>query len=281
MDAKRSTRTATQSGVYATRVSASRKLGPVAATHVAQLSCPKTCVFLGAGCYAEDAHLSAYVTKRLNRGVDSEITKATIASIEADAIDALSGDRDLRLHVVGDSTTVNGTRKIAAAAERYMARGGRKAFTYTHAWRSVPRSAWGDVSVLASCETPADVRAASALGYAAVLVVDKHLEERRHHRGGIDLLPCPQETRGVTCAECRLCMDAGRLRDEGLTIAFAVHGSPASKSKAVRSLRRRHEMTGGTGSVAMAQSRKMRIAPQRQATGSPVLNARSFISGNR
>lgn len=281
MDARRPTRTATQSGVYATRVSGSRKLGPISATHVAQLSCPTTCAFINAGCYAEDAHLSAYVTKRLNRGVDPDITKTMIASIEAEAIDALSGDRDLRLHVVGDSTTVNGTKKIAAAGERYMARGGRKAFTYTHAWRSVPRSAWGAVSVLASCETEGDVREAHARGYATVLVVGEHVTERRHRREGIDLLPCPQETRGVTCAECRLCMDDARLRDEGCTIAFAVHGSPASRNKALRSLTRRHQITGRTAEIAVAQSRKMRIAPQRQATGSPVLNARSFVNGSR
>ena len=210
---------------------------------------PKDLRLLGRGLYAENGHLSAYVTKRLNRGVDAEVTKTMIASIEADAIDGLSGDRDLRLHVVGDSTTVIGTKAIAGAAERYMQRGGHTAFTYTHAWKTVPRSAWGAVSVLASCETPGDVWAARARGYATVLVVDEHRDERRHQRDGVDLLPCPQETRGTNCAACRLCMDDVRLRDASITVAFAVHGSVGSKNKALRALRRSEETKGSNPPV--------------------------------
>lgn len=62
-------RTPTQSGVYATNVSASRKLGDVSVTHVAQISCPDSCPFLHAGCYAENGFLGGFITKRLNRGM--------------------------------------------------------------------------------------------------------------------------------------------------------------------------------------------------------------------
>lgn len=50
------------------------------------------------------------------------------------------------------------------------------------------------------------------------------------------MLPCPEQTRGVSCAECKLCQRDVYLLHAGITIGFAVHGSPASKSKAMRAL---------------------------------------------
>ena len=229
-------RTPTQSGVYATEVSASRKLGDVSVTHVAQASCPDSCPFLHSGCYAENGFLGGFITKRLNRGMDRDIDRQEIAKIEAAAIDRLSGERDLRLHVVGDSTTVTGTAALARAALRYARRHGRAVWTYTHAWRWLPRKAWGSISVLASCETPADIVAARRRGYATALVVPEHESDRVHRIGRTKVLPCPQQTRGVTCAQCRLCTRDDFLRDSGLTITFAAHGSRPSRNKALRAL---------------------------------------------
>jgi hypothetical protein len=39
------------------------------------------------------------------------------------------------------------------------------------------------------------------------------------------VLPCPQQTRGVTCRDCGLCHDDERRRKAGLVIAFEAHGS--------------------------------------------------------
>jgi hypothetical protein len=83
-----------------------------------------------------------------------------VARAEAAAIDGLTGDRLLRLHVVGDARTNAAARVLPEAARRYALRGdsprrGRKVWTYTNAWRTVGRESWGDaVSVLASVETP-------------------------------------------------------------------------------------------------------------------------------
>jgi hypothetical protein len=230
-------RTPTQSGVYATEVSASRKLGDVSVTHVAQVSCPDSCPFVHAGCYAENGFLGGFITKRLNRGRDVDVDRMEIARLEARALDRLSGERDLRLHVVGDSATRRGTRILAAAAGRYIARAGRRVWTYTHAWRHVPRDAWGSVSVLASCETEEEVLLARSRGYATAMVVEEHPGDQRHMEGRVNLLPCPAQTRGVTCANCRLCTDDAFLRSSSLTIAFAVHGSRPSRNKALRALR--------------------------------------------
>lgn len=229
--------TKARTGVFAVERSDGVKVGDVSATYVTQATCPATCPFLGNGCYAENGFTGGFITKRLNRNVDQALTLLDLARNEAAAIDHLTGERDLRLHIVGDSPTVEGTRLLALAAERYIARGGMRVWTYTHAWRYVPREAWGPISVLASCETPADIMEAHALGYATAIVTERHPGRRAYALGPLNILPCPEQTSGVTCADCRLCTDEARLRDESLTIAFAAHGKPVTAMAAIRERR--------------------------------------------
>ncbi|MCR4338261.1 MAG: hypothetical protein NUW01_00080 [Gemmatimonadaceae bacterium] len=222
--------------VFAKEVTEGIKLGPVSATYVAQVTCPATCAFKGAGCYAEHGPLAMVTTKRLNRRALA-LTALDVAHQEAEAIDRLTGSRDLRLHVVGDCATDETAQVVAAAAERFEGRGGKRVWTYTHAWRTVDRSAWGNVSVLASCERPEQVAEARSRGYAAALVVDEHRERKRYERDQVTLIPCPEQTtRGVQCVSCRLCFDDTRLIKDGLTIAFALHGDRAGLAKARRTL---------------------------------------------
>ena len=101
--------------VYAVEATANPKLGGVSATYVAQQSCPGSCPFLGSGCYAESGFVGGNLVKPLNRGVATAMSRLEIAAQEAELIDCLSSGKDLRLHVVGDSTTVTGTRKLASA----------------------------------------------------------------------------------------------------------------------------------------------------------------------
>jgi hypothetical protein len=216
----------------AVETSANAKLGPVSATYASQASCPTSCPWYRNGCYAE-AGLVGYQTRRLNRSALRGALR--IAQAEARAIDGLTGDRLLRLHVVGDARTAAAARTLGAAARRYAARGnlprrGRKVWTYTHAWRAVPRASWGEaVSVLASVETVRDARAAMAKGYAAAVVVAAFERPSAYPIDGVTVLPCPNQTRGVTCRDCGLCRDDERLRAAGLVIAFQAHstGAPA------------------------------------------------------
>jgi hypothetical protein len=164
----------------------------------------------------------AWTTSRLNDSEEHD--PARIARLEARAIDALRGRKPLRLHVVGDCRTRKAARIVSAAARRYRARSGKAVWTYTHAWRKVPRADWGNVSVLASCETTAEAKDAMQRGYAAAIVVPEFKEERAYLEGDVKVLPCPNQTRGAQCSACRLCMGAERLREAALVIAFAVHG---------------------------------------------------------
>ncbi len=222
--------------VYAVEQTANAKLGAVSATYVAQQSCPASCVFLDRGCFAQNGFVGGHLVKPLNRGVATTMTRVEIAQQEAEMIDRLSGDRDLRLHVVGDSTTVEGTRLLAAAARRYSSRHAKATWSYTHAWSWLPRRAWGSISVLASCEHAGDIAGARRRGYATALVVPEHTTKRLYRDGRQKILPCPEQTSGVPCARCRLCLRDDYLREAGITIAFAAHGSVGSRSKALAAL---------------------------------------------
>jgi hypothetical protein len=217
----------------------------VAATYVdIQGSCDDACAFKKGGCYAIGG-----VTGKLVASLEVEargMTPEALALAEALAIDAIHPEgipadggrngergRDLRLHVAGDARTRAAVRILARAAERWMARGGGCVWTYTHSWRTIPRSDWGPIQVLASCEHPREAALARRRGYAVALVVREFRERRAYAVDGMKdrLVPCPAETVGTTCVQCRLCLDADGLRARGRAIGFAVHGRDAGKAK--------------------------------------------------
>ena len=207
------------------------KIGVAAATYASQGSCPGACPLRGSGCYAETGR-AGITTNRLN-AADDGASPEQIAEAEALEIDALETTNDLRVHVVGDCATPAAAEIVSSAADRFSKRGGGIAWTYTHAWRDVPRSAWGGVSVLASVENLEDAARARARGYAVAMVVPDHPTDGRAETldDGRKLVPCAEQTRGRTCVDCRLCLGDTALRDRDVIITFAVHGS--SKARAL------------------------------------------------
>jgi hypothetical protein len=244
-------------GVLANPSSQNAKLGFAATTTVARQSCPESCAFRkDGGCYAEYDN-NRQVWDRISL-TSQHLTPLDLAQREAEVVDAMPADRDLRLHIAGDSTTSEGTRLLAAAAGRYIARGsvllsalalkGRQpshqrrkngprrppfVWAYTHAWREVKRADWGPISILASCETSADVALARERGYAAAVVVPEFRSPKTYvDVTGMRIIPCPAQTAKRTCTTCRLCFDDTRLRENGLVIGFAVHGQGIAKATA-------------------------------------------------
>lgn len=223
-----------------------RPLGPfVSCTYVSiQRTCQDSCTFKnGNGCFAEAGY-----TGPLVRALDESAAWAgpiDVARAEAVALDAFSpvpqdggkygkAGRDLRLHVSGDAFDEESARVLAGAAERWRERGGGAVWTYTHSWRVIPVAAWGDIQVLASCETPQGVQEARQRGYAAALVVRDFRGARRAYTvPGMagKILPCPAETGETTCVQCRLCFDTQGLRKRGLVIGFSAHGRDAKKAR--------------------------------------------------
>jgi hypothetical protein len=198
-------------------------------TYACKVSCPAVCPFKETGaCYGAIGNL-AFQWRRLG----GSRTPLVIAKAEAKAILALTGKNPLRIHTLGDCKTPAAAEVVAAAAEEYMRRHGQPAWTYTHAWRTVPRSAWGAVSVLASCETTTEVKQAKRRGYAALLVVPAYRDWRVYKENGIKLAPCPVTTEHAkSCISCGLCLDDKKLLSAGLTIVVAAHG-PSKRVKDV------------------------------------------------
>lgn len=211
-----------------TKIMGSKK---VDATYVSiKASCPKDCPLMGEGCYAELGHVGITSHRLDNEAEGFSPLKA--ARAEAKAIDKayrgkdIPEHRDLRLHVAGDSRTIKGTRLINKAIGRWKIRGGGVAWSYTHAWKHVPRKEWSNVSVLASIQNISEVDSARKQRYAPAIVVPEHPTDKAYKLDGCDtqFIPCPQQTRGVGCSDCRLCMKADWLFATNRGIAFAVHG---------------------------------------------------------
>jgi len=215
----------------AVELSNNAKTGPVSATYAAQHSCPPYCPLRDAGCYAESGPTGIH-TKALNRA-KLDATAMEVAEAEAHVIRTrLSGTRDLRLHVVGDCPS-NEAAQLVSEAALTTTRRQFVVWSYTHAWPDVDRAAWADVEILASCESVGQLDAARERGYATALVVPVHETDKAYRLGGHKLLPCPNQTRDVSCVQCRLCMNTERLRQQDITIAFAAHGA---RFKVVRRL---------------------------------------------
>jgi hypothetical protein len=175
---------------------------------------------------------------RLNDEAD-KLSALDIARAEAKAIDSaynggsVPNNKDMRLHVAGDSRTVAGSKLINSAVGRWKKRGGGDCWSYTHAWKTVARSNWNHVSMLASVSNVSEAKEAKLQGYASAIVVDHHDSPKAFQLKGSDIkwIPCPAQTKGVGCTDCRLCFDANRLYDDGFGIAFAAHGVKKNKLK--------------------------------------------------
>ncbi len=215
------------------------KSGRIDATYASiKHSCPSTCELKDKGCYAQNSYVGMIVQRLERRGRGQ--TPLAIARAEARAIDAAYDGRNippntfLRLHVSGDSRTVKGTRVLSKAVTRWLNRGGSMAYTYTHAWRNVPRSAWNSISTLASVSTVKEAEQALKLGYAPALVVPEHTDDKSYKLNGssITWIPCPAQTKDdIGCSDCKLCMRDSYLVESKHGIAFAAHGINKNKLK--------------------------------------------------
>jgi hypothetical protein len=194
---------------FAVEASDNRKVGIASVTYASQASCSDGCRLKPKdgelnGCYANVSRMALH-TVRVN---SSPITEAAIiAETEAAAIRKLSGRLDLRVHAVGDCKTPEDAEIVSTAMAEHEAKHGNTAWTYTHSWQDVPRTAWHINAVLASCHSGAEVRDAQLRGYAAAIVIPhKHPLGKRYVYDGVDVVPCPYQTRGIQCVDCRLCL---------------------------------------------------------------------------
>ena len=217
--------------VKAVEKSTNSKTGPVSVTYAPIQSCPKSCPFLDSGCYAQQGHCGIHLN-RLNKAAEAEgfVRPIDIAKKEAEAISKLKGDKPLRLHIVGDCRTSQAAQIVAKAAAEYTAKHGQLVWTYTHAWKEVPRDKWGSISVLASCETINEAKQAMKRGYAASIVRLKEFK-RPFAWEDVILMPCLEMTKGIKCDKCKLCLNDQRLIEKEKVICFFPHGTKENQAK--------------------------------------------------
>lgn len=211
-----------------TKIMGSKKID---ATYVSiKASCPTDCPLMGEGCYAE-LSFTGITSRRLDDKA-AGFSPIQVAREEAKAIrNSYNGkkvpyNRSMRLHVAGDSRTITGTKIINKAIGDWKKRGGGDCWSYTHAWKHVPRSEWKNVSMLASVSNIDEVSKAKEQGYAPAIVVEEHPDDKVYQLNGSDVkwIPCVAQTRGVGCSDCKLCFNADRLLKDNMGISFAVHG---------------------------------------------------------
>jgi hypothetical protein len=178
--------------------------------------------------------MTAWATNRVNnQAAAEEITAQQLAENEAEGIRGLTGQKPLRLHVVGDCKTDAAAKTVSSAAADYHAKHNQPVWSYTHSWRDVARESWQEVSILASCETTADAKAAMDKGYAAAIVVPHHASTKAYVEDGVKLIPCPEQTgKSENCLSCGLCFNANRLHAIKAVIAFRPDGKPNDKNVA-------------------------------------------------
>lgn len=211
--------------VIAVDKSQNSKTGPVSCTYAPIHSCPSTCPFLNNGCYAQHGHSGIHLA-RMNKVAEQtgKTRPIDIAREEAKAIRQMKGLGPLRLHIVGDCRTSRAAKIVSSAAEEYMKEHNQKAWTYTHAWKEVPRESWGNVSVLASCETIEEAKQAMDRGYAASMV--RAVSFRMPYSfNGLEMTPCLELTKGIKCNKCQVCLHDDVLLAQKKVVCFFPHGS--------------------------------------------------------
>jgi hypothetical protein len=225
---------------FAVEVSQNAKVGISSGTYASQVStCPSSCplkpkldsqgkVLESKGCYANGSMVALH-SSRLNQAKDQSPREAQKQEVQA--IEGLTGNLDLRVHVVGDCVDDTHAKALSKAMARHRAKKGRSAWTYTHNWRKIKYKSWQGESVLASCDSLSQVKEANKLGYSAAVIVDSFDSPKVYTKDGIKLLPCLYQTKGIQCVDCRLCLDSQKLTRLGLTIAFVPHGGGKAKAR--------------------------------------------------
>lgn len=199
-------------------------------------TCPSTCALKSAGCYAQTSFVgitNARLTKEASTLSALQVARSEASAIRNTYKDKITKETYLRIHVSGDTKVRKGVVSINAAVKSLLTKGLKAAYSYTHSWRNIPRKLWSNVSVLASVDSVSQVEQARKNGYAPAIVVSEFASDKAFKIPGSDVtfIPCPAQTRDITCGQCKLCMKADFLYQNNKGIAFAAHGVAKGKIK--------------------------------------------------
>lgn len=200
--------------------SGNSKLGPMSATYRTQESCPDTCPLIGDGCYAHGRLFS--FPQRYGHSDIPAIVDRMIAEVPIGGM--------VRFEVTGDVMTVDGKvdwEWIRGCNRFAKMRPDVRIIRYTHSWQKVNAERFA-YPVNASCESPTEVEQAISRGYEAVIVLTGEDDELIGQKiAGKRVIICPEQSKGVTCTQCRLCS-----KPRNSIIGFLPHGPSRRKAAA-------------------------------------------------
>lgn len=237
------TMTAPAPAVLLTLKSRNAKTGPIPVSTTDRTSCPSTCPFQGAGCYADNGPLGGLWSAVTNAGPLGRAKNGPnyIQTLDwagyCNGIAALPAGTLHRANQAGDLPHVGGRIYAPMLAALVTANAGKRGFTYTH---HVP--ATGDNAALIeaanasgftvnlSANSPAHADQLAALGIGPVTVVlGADHSANSVTPAGRKIVVCPATQRDdVSCATCGLC---ARLRD--VIVGFPAHGARKRAASAI------------------------------------------------
>jgi len=209
------------------------KTGPIPVSTSTAATCPASCPFQGAGCYAESYPL---------KGRWDEVTDGRRgASFGAllPQIAALPEGQLWRHNQAGDLPGIGDDIDTVALAQLVAANAGRRGFTYTHKPMSSPAAIDAIASANAngftinlSANNLAHADELAALAIAPVVVVLPATTAGNQTvttPEGRRVVVCPATYRDdVTCASCGLC-----AKQRAVIVGFLAHGTYKRKASAI------------------------------------------------
>ncbi len=201
-------------------------------------TCPPSCSFYEAGCYADYGKLSIHW-----RGLSA----GKIGLAWSDFLDAVRGLPEgtlWRHNEAGDLPGPGQTLDRAKLFALVAANRDRRGFTYTHLHakaghlekRAIEKANRDGFTINLSADSPEEADALAATWKAPITVVLPHDAPDRGNvtPAGRMIVVCPAQTVGVTCQECRLCAHPTRV---GI-VGFKAHGQFARHLPELVRLRR-------------------------------------------
>ena len=218
------------------------KLGEgMSSTYSSSNTCPNSCPFKSNGCYASEGYYTRLHWKKVDNGERGIKFNDLINKIKS-----LKPGSMLRLNVAGDLVGHN-NKIYKSYLDKYIeACKPLKAYTYTH----YPISKGNNLQLIkqankkglvinVSTETEYQAIQSLSNNLPTVLVV-KSTEDRNsyplkdihgHTKGRV--LICPQQTKGVNCVDCGLCLD----RPKNIVIGFKAHNATQKVNKILENIK--------------------------------------------
>jgi hypothetical protein len=203
------------------RISGNKKTGPMPVTMTAADTCPDSCPFKGAGCYAEVGPIRIHWRKVPDTGIDTAQLCRLIRTIPGQMLWRHNQAGDLP----GKGERINVTELQAIV----RANRGRRGFTYTHKQvigqprnlAAIRAATAAGFTVNLSADNAADADSLAKTGLPAVVVMPTESGKVTRTPAGRKIVLCPNEFNSrIQCVNCGLCY----LKDRPYIIGFKAKG---------------------------------------------------------